>query len=65
MTSTPDNRSDYPAWICAGCGAEYGHVRPMNATFHEPGKGERCGWCGRKDTPLTEPRDYGYPALYR
>lgn len=55
----------YPTWICYDCGHEHGrwpadHV----ATFHEPDKTDAtdvCGWCGRNDRSLTEPRDFLYP----
>jgi excisionase family DNA binding protein len=50
---------DYPAWICAPCGARYGKPRGLYATFHG---GDRCGWCG-EITSTTEPRDYGYPSV--
>jgi hypothetical protein len=56
----------YPAWICHGCGVEHGRVIEGHmASYHEPDGSYGCGWCGRKDVPLTEPRDYGYPALYK
>lgn len=55
----------YPAWICRDCGHRYGTVRDQHcATFHEPERNDpndRCGWCGDRMRPLTEPRDYGYP----
>lgn len=49
----------YPAWICHGCGVEHGRVLEGHmATFHV---GDPCGWCGKSDVAVTEPRDYGYP----
>lgn len=50
---------DYPAWICADCGRKHG-VQPSHhvATYHV---GDPCGWCGRDDAPVTEPRDFLYP----
>jgi hypothetical protein len=49
---------NYPEWICADCGRKHGRVDDGIATFHT---GDACGWCGRDDVPVTEPRDYGYP----
>jgi hypothetical protein len=49
----------YPAWICHACGIQHGRPRDAMATYHE---GDACGWCGRNDVPVTEPRDYNYPA---
>jgi hypothetical protein len=51
--------ANYPAWICADCGNRYGRtsITTHIATFHYG----TCGWCKRKDVPVTEPRDYGYP----
>ena len=48
--------SDYPAWVCADCGAKYGR-RECNphATWHP----DTCGICGERK-PVTEPRDYGH-----
>lgn len=49
----------YPAWICDDCGRHYGRVITGHcATYHE---GDACGWCGRDDVAVTEPRDFGYP----
>lgn len=48
----------YPAWICHDCGLAHGSVIPDCATYH---MGDACGWCGRTDQPVTEPRDWGYP----
>lgn len=53
---------DYPAWICRECGHKHGRVTDGVATFHT---GDECGWCGRNDIPVTEPRDYGYPPMSR
>lgn len=53
--------SDYPAWICSPCGQRLGKRIPTCATFH---MGE-CGWCAAAGVPVTEPRDYGYPAAPR
>lgn len=49
---------EYPAWICHGCGIKHGRLRDGCATYHI---GSECGWCGRSDEPVTEPRDWGYP----
>jgi hypothetical protein len=66
--------SDYPEWICADCGRElasshhFARHAERNATFHQPDPDDEfdvCGWCGSKDKPLTEPRDYGYPSRFR
>lgn len=46
------------AWIGASCGQKYGTRIPTCATYH---MGE-CDYCGQ-ETAVTEPRDYGYPAL--
>jgi hypothetical protein len=54
----------YPPWICERCGKKYGaHLR--ESTWHIPDKtnhADVCGWCNTDNEPLTEPRDYGYPA---
>jgi len=34
--------------------------RAARATFHV---GSACGWCGRTDVPVTQPRDYGHPPV--
>ena len=53
------NNNTYPAWICHDCGSAYGRPRATgSSTFHS---GDACGWCGRDDVIVTEPRDYGYP----
>lgn len=50
----------YPSWVCHDCGSRFGRVREGHlATYHE---GDPCGWCGTTAKPVTEPRDYGYPA---
>jgi hypothetical protein len=48
---------DYPQWVCADCGIEWGKHAPatMRATWHE----DICGICGRSKT-CTEPRDFGH-----
>ena len=51
-------RRNYPDWICSVCGHNYGRERPLLASYHIGGQ---CGWCGRDDVPVTEPRDFGYP----
>ena len=49
----------YPHWICHACGVKHGRVFPGHlATYHV---GDPCGWCGREDLLVTEPRDYGHP----
>lgn len=61
--------SDYPKWICAGCGEKHGRklgsiVPGLSlSTYHDGDPADptdRCGWCGSTEG-LTEPRDYGYP----
>jgi len=49
---------EYPAWVCADCGKKHGHMAILISTYHV---GSQCGWCGRMDVPVTEPRDWGYP----
>lgn len=52
--------SEYPAWICEECGDRYGRWPEGHlSTWH---KGDKCGWCGSTDKPVTEPRDFRYPA---
>ena len=56
----------YPAWICHSCAlSNHGKIiQGHEATFHQPDKDnphDKCGWCGRNDVALTEPRDFGYP----
>ena len=51
---------DYPAWICHDCGNRHGTSRGGESTFHV---GSACGWCGRTDVPVTQPRDYGHPPV--
>lgn len=60
----------YPAWICADCGRalagshHFAHEAERLATYHQPDTedvSDVCGWCGSRDSPLTEPRDYGFP----
>lgn len=62
-TMTPPQ--DYPAWVCWPCG-DARRRRPPRAysvsTYHV---GSRCGWCGRDDVPVTEPRDFGHPEMER
>lgn len=55
-------RTPYPSWICHDCGVKLGRFASSLATYHE---GDPCGWCGRSDVPVTEPRDYGYPQAPR
>jgi hypothetical protein len=50
----------YPMWICRGCGKKYGKADILVSSYH---MGDRCGWCGRNDVEVTEPRDWGHPAL--
>lgn len=50
---------NYPKWICIDCGHKHGHFPEGHiATFHA---GDKCGWCGRDDVSVTQPRDFGYP----
>lgn len=59
MPNATENK--YPAWICQDCGSKYGRwPKGHLGTFHI---GSQCGWCGRTDVPVTEPRDYSYPPL--
>jgi len=52
---------DYPAWICSDCGRKHGRMPDGHlATYHA---GDTCGWCGRDDVPVTEPRDWRWPAF--
>lgn len=56
----------YPAWICDKCGFMFGRVlKDHVATYHQPDPNDphdQCGWCFGRHKPLTEPRDFGYPA---
>lgn len=47
---------DYPQTICAECGEKYGKYKGGVSSVY-PGV---CGWC-KKETRVTESRDYGYP----
>lgn len=49
----------YGDWICEKCGNQYGKAKPGIATWHYG----VCDWCGTRKTPVTEPRDYGYPDM--
>lgn len=49
---------DYPGWICTDCGEKYGRARGTTATVHV---GSPCGWCGRDDVPVSDPRGWSYP----
>jgi hypothetical protein len=57
-------KSKYPTWICDACGVKYGVwyqpgvVGPKQhcATYHLG----TCDVCKLKNTPVTEPRDYGH-----
>jgi hypothetical protein len=54
---------NYPAWICLDCGRKHGRWPEGHiGTFHVGG---RCGWCGRDNVAVTEPRDYGYPRVVK
>ena len=56
--------SEYPAWICGNCGDKLGSHFGGLSTWHEPDRRNpdyKCGWCGRSDVPLTEPRDFAFP----
>lgn len=57
LKPTVSGMNEYPAWICAECGDAHG-ARGRESTWHMG----HCDWCGRSDIPITEPRDYGYPA---
>jgi hypothetical protein len=54
----------YPNWICDTCGVKYGSwyqpggLAPKHhcATCHMG----TCEVCGKKEVPVTEPRDYGH-----
>lgn len=57
-----DGWGKYPTWICSACGQKYGTViKGHMATYH---MGDKCGWCGRADVPVTEPRDFRYPVWF-
>lgn len=57
-------KAEYPTWICDDCGVRWGAwyqagaVAPRLhcATYHYG----TCNLCGTKETPVTEPRDYGH-----
>lgn len=58
--------SVYPEWICDECGVKHGTAPSAShvSTYHiGTDANHTCGWCGRSDVPLTEPRDYGWPKL--
>ena len=57
MMTQPDA---YPEWICCDCGEKHGRPSRREACMHI---GSPCGWCGRDDVPVTQPRDYGWPKL--
>lgn len=47
----------YPSWICKECAYKLGYPQmSMLSTYHIGS----CGWC-KKQTAVTQPRDYGYP----
>ena len=59
---------EYPQWICRECALDNhgmiieGHI----STMHMPDQDnptDKCGWCGRNDVALTEPKDFGYPVF--
>lgn len=48
--------SEYPTWVCLGCGVKYGKGEPNKyATWHWG----TCDICGR-ERGVTEPRDFGH-----
>jgi DNA-directed RNA polymerase subunit RPC12/RpoP len=53
--------SEIGAWICAPCGKRLGRTSgaPHISTWHIG----HCDYCGAKDVPVTQPRDFGYPKL--
>lgn len=51
MTET----TEYPAWVCDGCGEKWGRRIPTACTMHMG----HCGICQNFLT-VTEPRDYGH-----
>lgn len=46
-------------WICLPCGNRYG--RNPSVTHISSWHIGHCDYCGAKDLPVTEPRDFGYP----
>lgn len=46
----------YPSWICHDCGVEHGNGRKDGVSCWHQGKCEIC----KRDTSVTEPRDYGH-----
>jgi hypothetical protein len=58
MTQVITTDLDYPIWICAPCGLQYGKNpnKSILATFHG---GDSCGVCGAESS-TTEPRDFGH-----
>lgn len=54
----PKASTPYPDAICHDCGTKHGRLRLPDVSTRSMGT---CGWCGR-ETVVTQPRDYGYPA---
>jgi len=48
---------EYPFWICADCAYSLGCPNRKTISCYHLGE---CGWC-KKETAVTQPRDYGYP----
>ena len=49
----------YPSEICGPCGRKHGRLpSPGHVATYYPGT---CGWCGKTEIVVTEPRDWGYP----
>lgn len=53
--------SDTGNWICSPCGRRLGRASTAAhiSTWHIG----HCDYCGSKDLPVTEPRDFGHPKL--
>ncbi len=45
------------AWVCGNCGNKYGKYPDGNVSTWHNGK---CGVCGNRDVPVTEPKDFSY-----
>lgn len=48
-------KPEYPSWICADCGDQWGNRICGLSTWHR----DRCGICGQIKI-VTEPRDFGH-----
>lgn len=53
-----ERKRSYPEWVCQKCAEDAGggmHPNHM-ATWHQA----KCDVC-KKENPVTQPRDFGYP----